>query len=73
MSVKDQPAQSEGSITSMPASMKESRVSSLAVIHAQYGTEVNKETSVDTFSQIHPPRMELGSVFVMQSGLYTST
>jgi hypothetical protein len=52
--------------TFMRASMKEDRLSSLALIHTHYDMAVDLDQAVDIFSKMHPRRLELGSVLDAQ-------
>ncbi|KAJ8040552.1 hypothetical protein HOLleu_14877 [Holothuria leucospilota] len=46
----------------MRASMKEKRLSSLALIHTHYDMSVDLDEVGEIFSKIHPRKLELASV-----------
>ena len=51
--------------TFMRASMSEERLSSLALIHTHYNTNIDLEEAVDIFAKLHPRRLELSIAIVI--------
>lgn len=52
--------------TFMRASMKEERISSLALIHTHYDMEVDLDEAVDIFAKMNPRRLELDSSILLE-------
>lgn len=50
----------------MRASMKEERISSLALIHTHYDMEVDLDEAVDIFAKMNPRRLELDSSILLE-------
>ena len=46
----------------MRAGMTESRLTSLALMHIHYEQDVNLDTVVELFVELHPRRLQLSSV-----------
>ena len=52
----------------MRASMKEDRLSSLALIHTHYDMAVDLEKAVDIFAQLHRRKLELTVFWMLDVG-----
>ena len=48
----------------MRASMGQTRLSNLALLHIHYDTPINLEEVVDIYARLHPPRLELDSLLI---------